>query len=547
MKQVLFMAGCLLLAVQLQAASSGETQAFLRQHRHAWLPYPFPAETSTNELARLLDFPFDIIGLSFAGSYHGGDIDFSTLDTAVAMVAARGRTAVLSLTPRFDASDGVFDRLTDGSVITNVPYKNPNASMIDVFDPAQREKFCRWIDLCVGRYGKDPRVSGFVIGWGYMGETGFFIGDYLSDFDKLDSVASGYSTNALAEFNRWRQKHGLSNLLQLPLPSVAGPDRDYILFQRFRTEFAGGVFQKEAVARAQALTRKPVGIFGYISVNAANYARNWAPTPNADFYRSAVSAASFDMGRTLLDSGMGYEDSELSDVPWNYTVAAIERNIARQMAHGGVFHAMPVRDFVKCPPWETNYFPRLADFLLTQRLAEKVRVSPVDVALFQPTWSAAALPIRDAAHPFAPRAAAQERCAKTIGLVESFGVPYQLITERELLAPRALKKYRRIIIPLWDLMPEILDRKSYGQLARDPRVIPILSGDRSMTRSEFRELLRQYNVPIRLDFDSDKILAGRVNNLIFNWSDRPLTVQIPVENQPLLLQPMEYRFVTNAP
>ena len=149
--------------------------------------------------------------------------------------------------------------------------------MLDLFDVKQRDKFNHFLELCARRYGRDPRVIGFVVGWGYMGETGYYIGDYLTDFNRIGSVTSGYSVHALEEFNRWRRKRGLAELRELPMPSISGQSRDYILFHQFRSEYAGEVFQKEAVARVKAFTRKPVGTFGYISVNVANYGRDWAP------------------------------------------------------------------------------------------------------------------------------------------------------------------------------------------------------------------------------------------------------------------------------
>lgn len=542
-RAVLSLLFCIALVIAAPAASVSETQNFLHHHHHAWLPYPFPGETDANELARLLDYDFDTIGLSFAGSFHGGDIDFSALDAAINLVSARGKTVVLNLAPRFDETDGVFDRLSDGSLMTNVPNRSPNYAMIDVFDPPQRQKFCQWIELCARRYGTNQRVAAFVIGWGYMGETGYFIGDYLRDFNLLGTVASGYSDHALHEFNRWRKKQGLPELSRLPLPALAGPDRDYILFHQFRNEFAGNVFQKEALARAKNFTRKPVGIFGYISVNAANYGRDWAPTPNADFYRSAVSAASFDLSRSLLDAGVGWEDHELHDGPWNFTVACLERDLARQMARGAVFHAMPVRVYDTEPHWEHHFFPRIASFLLTNTLARQVRATPPDTALFQPTWSAAALPPRGPSNLFVPTAGAREYCSKMAGLAESFGLSYQLVTERDLLEPDRLRPFQHIIVPLWDLMPVVLGERAFHRLARDPRIAPIPTGPRALTRKEFRRLLSQYKIPARLDFDSDRILAGRVNNLIFNWNDRPMTVEIPESRAALPLQPMAWRFI----
>ncbi len=217
--------------------------------------------------------------------------------------------------------------------------------------------------------------------------------------------------------------------------------------------------------------------------------------------------------------------------------------LARQIAHGAAVHFMPIRDYQKSPPWETNYYLRLADFLLTQKLAGQILPARAVVALFQPTWSFSALRPRSAANPFVPLPEEQARFAKIIGLVESFGVPYRLITERDLLEPGRLRKYRHIIVPLWDLMPDILDAPAYARLADDPRIIPIPTGTNRVTRSEFRELLTTHQVPISLDFDSDLVLAGRVNNLIFNWSGQPLSVKTGNPAQPTILEPNEFRLV----
>jgi hypothetical protein len=536
----------MLLARTASAASIGETQSFLRDHRHAWLPYPFPFETSTNELGRLLAYDFDAVGLLFAGSYHGGSIDFSQLDAGINLVAAKNRKVVLHLTPRFDESDGVFDYLSDGSIIPNQWNKSPNAAMIDIFDARQRNKFYQFLEICARRYGHDPRVLGFVIGWGYMGETGFYIGNYLADFKQIGSVASGYSPGALKEFNLWRRRRRFPELKQLPRPSNAGPARDYILFHQFRTEFAGEVFQKEAIARMKSFTRKPTGTFGYISVNVANYGRDWTATPNADFYRSAAAAASFDLHRTLVDSGVGWEDNEFHDGSWNFTLACMERDIARQIARGAVHHAMPIREYETSPKWETNLFPRLATFLLSQRLDRKVRTTPATVALFQPTWAAAALPVRGEGNLFVPREGVQRHLSKMTGLVESFGLPYELITEQDLLVPGRLRRFRHIVVPMWDLMPDVLGEKVFTRLAHDPRLIPIPIGNQPIPRSKFRELLQAHGITPRLDFEGESIIGGRVQNLLLNWSDRPLSVKILENKQSLVLQPMEYRFLSSA-
>ena len=65
----------------------------------------------------------------------------------------------------------------------------------------------------------------------------------------------------------------------------------------------------------------------------------------------------------------------------------------------------------------------------------KVQTSPATIALFQSTWAAAALPSRSATNLFVPRGAYQQHLSKMVGLAESFGLPYELITERDLLSP----------------------------------------------------------------------------------------------------------------
>ena len=77
-------------------------------------------------------------------------------------------------------------------------------------------------------------------------------------------------------------------------------------------------------------------------------------------------------------------------------------------------------------------------------------------------------------------------------------------------------------------------------------MVPIPLKSKPLRRSEFRDLLREHGIVIQLDFDKEQILAGRVDNLILNWSDQPLTVKIPEAGPPLLLQPMEYRFLPSA-
>jgi hypothetical protein len=44
-------------------------------------------------------------------------------------------------------------------------------------------------------------------------------------------------------------------------------------------------------------------------------------------------------------------------------------------------------------------------------------------------------------------------------------------------------------------------------------------------RSEFREMLKAKRAPIEFDYDGDTSVAGRVNNLVFNWTADPIKVR----------------------
>ena len=130
-----------------------------------------------------------------------------------------------------------------------------------------------------------------------------------------------------------------------------------------------------------------------------------------------------------------------------------------------------------------------------------------------------------------------------IGLVESFGLPYALVTESDLLDPRCLRRFHHIILPMADFLPVIVGDKTATRLARDSRVVPLPLQDRPVTRSAFREMLRQHQIPFRLNFDSDKILAGRIGNLIYNWGDQPLQVTLPEKKTDAALEPYGFLFL----
>ena len=538
-----FMGLPLAASLSAEEARAGEKAKTFLRLRHAWCPYALPAETTLQEIESVARRGFDAVGVSFVGPYHGGQIDFSTLDAAVELVAKYGARTVLHLAPRFSEGDRMGDTLHDGTFLPHVWNRSPNYSVVDLFDLRQRALFFDYLARVAQRYGSDKRIAGFALGWGYMGETGFFFGDFLSDFSQIGATCAGYSEHALREFSRWRTARKLPPLERLPMPSPERQSADYIAFQRFRAEWVRGVFQRGMVGAVKAHTSAPVGIFGYIAANPNNYARCWQSTPNADFYRSAASASSFDIARTLLDSGVGWEDAELHDGKWDFTAACMRRDEARQIARGGAFHAMHVRVYKTEPQWEPDIYDKICAFLKTQTLDRQLRREPLTIALYQPTWGAAALPAQSAKQPFLPNRAHARHLTKTIGLAESFGLPYRLITEADLLDPKRLRPYEHLLVPMWDLLDRVLDADSYRRLAADSRVVKIPLADRPLTRTALRAQLKQAGIAVRLDFDADTVLAGRSSRLVYNWTDAPLTVRVPEIAMPLTLAAHEFRAV----
>ncbi len=524
------------------ATEAAEAPPFLRM-RHAWCPYALPAETTLHEIEIVARRGFDAVGISFVGPYNGGNIDFSTLDAAVELVAGHKARAVLHIAPRFSESDAVSDTLHDGVVLTHAWNRSPNYSVADIFDPRQQALFFDYLKRVSQRYGRDPRVAGFALGWGYMGETGFFFGDFLADFNLLGATCAGYSAHALREFSRWRTQSRLPLVGALPAPSVSRQSDEYIDFQRFRAHWVREVFQKGMVAAVKSHTRHPVGIFGYIAANPNNYSRCWQSTPNADFYRSAGNASSFDIRRTLLDSGVGWEDAELHDGKWDFTFACMRRDEARQIARGAAFHAMYVRVYETEPQWEPGIFGKVCAFLKSQRLAEAIGAEAQTVALYQPTFGVAALPSHNEKQPFLPNRAHSQHLTKMIGLVESFGLPYRLVTEADLMDARRLRGYTHLILPMWEVLDRVLGIATFHRLANDKRVIRLPLMDRPYTRTELRARLTDAKLVLRLDFEADRILAGRTANLVYNWTNRPLTVTIPEAAATLNLTAHETRFV----
>jgi hypothetical protein len=435
------------------------------------------------------------------------------------------------------------DTLHDGTFLPHVWNRSPNYSVVDLFDPRQQTLFFDYLSRVAQRYGNDKRIAGFALGWGYMGETGFYFGDFLSDYNQIGATCAGYSEHALRAFNRRRTARKLPPFSTLPLPSPTHQTADYIAFQQFRAEWVRDTFQRGMVAAVKAHTKTPVGIFAYIAANPNNYARCWQSTPNADFYRSAASASSFDITRTLLDSGVGWEDAELHDGKWDFTAACMRRDEARQIARGAAFHAMYIRVYKTEPQWEPNLYDKICAFLKTQKLPQQIRHESLTVALYQPTWGTAALPAQSANQLFLPNHAHAHHLTKMIGLVESFGLPYRLITETDLLNPSLLRPYKHLILPLWDKMDQILDAASYHRLNNDKRVLPIPLAENPLSRTALRTLLHNAGITPRLDYDADTILAGRTSNLIYNWTSAPLPVRIQEKSESFTLTPHEYRLI----
>lgn len=532
-----------LLLTAARAASHTDTQKFLRGYRHCWHPYALPAETNIAEVEKMCALGFDTVGIIFVGPYNGGSIDFSKLDEAIKFINKHGQRVVLHICPRFLESEGISDRLDNGKILPNIWNRNPNYSILDIFDKAQRAKAVDYVSICGKRYGKDKRVAAFVVGWGYQGETGFYNGDWNTKHEYMGAECAGYSDCALVGYNKWRVKKKLPRLSELPRPTGSRQSRDYVLFHRFRSEFVREVFHKEIIAALKAQTDVPVGIFAYISADTNSYARNWTDAPNADFFRSAGSCASYDLARTLVDSGIGYEDAWLNDGNWDFTAAAMERDEARQIAKGAVFHAMYVRVYDTEPQWEKGLFEKVVSFLKTQNLEKQIKRVEPTVALYQPTWGAAVFPWKSESQPFLPKVEYWHYILKMMGLVESFGLPYQLITESDLMEPSRLRRFRHIIVPMWDVMPEVIGRSNYERLNRDARVVKVPLKEWALTRTEFRELLNRAGISPKLDFDSDKALAGRVHNLIFNCGSEPVRVRVPERAEEIELGPNQYELL----
>jgi hypothetical protein len=518
---------CILAHILAGTLVASPAEQFLHGYKHGFCPYALPRETTYEEILEVADQNYDAVGVIFCGPYNGGDIDWSTLDHIVEALSDSDVKTVIHANPRFHEWEEISDVLNTGERITHVWNRNPNYSIIDVFDPAQRRKFYDYLERCAARYGENPDVIGFCILWGYQGETGFYNGDFLTDFSLIGSECAGYSPHALTEYNNWRDKHGLPPLDSLPQPRTDRQSDDYVDWMRFRDWYVAEIFQRSAVDAMKAETDRPIGLQAYLPASPENYARNWCFTPNADFFRSAGSTASYDLPKTLVDSAIGWEDAWLHAGKWDYTFACMRRDEIRQMARGAVFHGMWCRLYETEPQWEENIYTKVSRFLVNQEVSDEVVPTTPTVGLFQPTWATATFPSRGERWPFLPPVEAREHICKMTGLVESFGLSYRLVTEADLLEPRRMEDLTWLLLPMSDMAERFLGLEATDRLLSDPRTVAIPYRPGPMRRAEVRSLLESHGIPIGLDYDGELPICGRIHNLVYNWTPEDQTVRIP--------------------
>ena len=92
-------------------------------------------------------------------------------------------------------------------------------------------------------------------------------------------------------------------------------------------------------------------------------------------------------------------------------------------------------------------------------------------------------------------------------------------------------------------MDRVLDKPTFNRLAQDRRTIRLPLMERPYTRSELRARILSAGLVPRLDYDSDRILAGRTGDLVYNWTNGPLRVTISTASAPLDLAPHVTRWI----
>jgi hypothetical protein len=247
----------------------------------------------------------------------------------------------------------------------------------------------------------------------------------------------------------------------------------------------------------------------------------------------------------MIDSAIGWEDAWLHSGTWDYTFACMRRDEVRMMTRGAVYHGMWCRVYETEPQWEDDIYRKVSGFLREQNISENVRPEPATVGLFQPTWATAVFPSRAEEHLFLPPAEAREYICKMTGLVESFGLPYRLITEADLLEPERLSDLKWIILPMSDLAERFLGERGAERILPDTRTVGIPYRPGSLSRSDLRRILADHEIPIRLEYDGELPICGRVHNLVYNWTPDKQTVRVPSPQgkQEITLGPHGYVFL----
>ncbi len=331
------------------------------------------------------------------------------------------------------------------------------------------------------------------------------------------------------------------------MPSTAEQSREYIDLMHFRFDWLSNHFQAGAVRAMKQYTEKPIGVFAYLPSGKESYARNWCPTPGADFYRSAGSAASYVLPRTLSDSGIGWEDSMLHAGRWDFTFAAMRRDELRMMAHGAAFHAMFCRVYDTEPQWEKDIYDKMAAFIKSDapQLRSRIIHEKTDVGLFLPTWSCAAWPGKSAQQPYIPMDGVHGFIRLHTGIIESFGLRYRLVTEEDLAQANGCSDLNLVFIVAGNHLNKALGDKIVKQLKSDPRYAWVTYDGQNPARSAIRAILEKSQIPIYLDYDSEDPIAGMVNNVLFNWKPESVEVRYRANGNSMMrtLEGHEVEFV----
>jgi hypothetical protein len=513
----------------------------LKGVRVGYYPGSLPVEYSTTAIDEMLTMDFDAIKIGYSGPYNNGQLNYmgylGRLDYMVDHIAQAGKKTIVSITPRFFESDGVQDTLNNGDVLKSIWNQSPNYSILDIFDPVQVSKFTNYISLIIQRYKDNVNVIGFEWDWGYIGETGYFVGSIDGGtYAPFGGYNAGYSANAMTKFNLWRAEKGLPAVTELPQPvsGVTQQSADFVNFMKFRQE-ALTAFERSVFEQIRPLTSKPLGIFSYY--NPIYYARNWVDADLADFRRSVVMVGVHRPRTAFLDSGIGPENVIAGD--FQYHIDWFKMAYAREMAMGAGFWAF------NYAPYPTGLYGQIANYLNTNHLTDAIRFEPVEVALFNPTYSAAVYPALSTSQKYFPSSATQV-FNQWRALVESHGANYDLIDEKGLMDPFTLKRYKVVLVPNSQYLASSLGSAAVSMLAKCNNVVMVASGIPS--RSAMRNMLDSKQVERWLDYSGETVSSGMVNNVVYNFTSESHVIHLldRGKDTPSTLAPYEYRIVNTT-